>query len=65
MEKTYVFSWKDNNIMILIACRKVPFKTDKVKCHGKVILLIFLLLCCSFKLLVMAMIKGSQQESII
>ena len=56
-----LFSWKDNNTMLLIACRKVHFKTGKVKCHGKVILLFFLLLCCLFKPLVMAMIKWSQQ----
>ena len=65
MEKNYFFSWKDNNPMILIACRKVHFKTCKVKCHGKVILLIFLLLCCLFKPLVMEMIKWSQQGSTI
>ena len=65
MEKTYVFSWKDNNTMILIACRKVHFKTGKVKCHGKVILLFFLLLCCFFKPMVMVMIKWSQQASTI
>jgi len=60
-----LFSWKDNNTMLLIACRKVHFKTGKVKCHGKVILLIFLLLCCLFKPLVMEMIKWSQQGSTI
>ena len=60
-----LFSWKDNNTMLLIACRKVHFKTSKVKCHGKVILLLFLLLCCLFKPLVMAMIKWSQQGSTI
>ena len=60
-----LFSWKDNNTMLSIACRKVHFKTGKVKCHGKVILLIFLLLCCLFKPLVMAMIKWSQQGSTI
>ena len=65
MEKTYVFSWKDNNTMILIACRKVYFKIGKVKCHGKVILLIFLVLCCFFKPLVMVMIKWSQHGSTI
>ena len=37
----FVSSWKYNNKMILIACRKDDFKTVKVKCHGKVILLIF------------------------
>ena len=51
--------------MILIACRKVHFKTGKVKCHGKVILQFFLLLCCLFKPLVMAMINRSQQGSTI
>ena len=51
--------------MILIACRKVHFKTGKVKCHGKFILPIFLLLCYLFKPLVMAMIKWSQQGSTI
>ena len=51
--------------MILIACRKVHFKIDKVKCHGKVILPICLPLCCLFKPLVMAMIKSSQQGSTI
>ena len=60
-----LFSWKDNNTMLLIACRKVHFKTGKVKCHGKVILTIFLLLCCLFKPLVMEMIKWSQQGSTI
>ena len=60
-----LFSWKDNNTMLLIACRKVHFKIGKVKCHGKVILPIFLLLCCLFKPLVMAMIKWSPQGSII
>ena len=60
-----LFSWKDNNTMLLIACRKVHFKTRKVKCHGKVILLIFLLLCFLFKPLVMEMIKFSQQGSTI
>ena len=60
-----LFSWKDNNTMLLIACRKVHFKTGKVKCHGKVILLFFLLLCCFFKPLVMVMIKWSQQGSTI
>ena len=38
-----LFSEKDNNTMLLIAFRKVHFKTGKVKCHGKVILLFFLL----------------------
>ena len=65
MEKTYVFSWKDNNTMILIACRKVHFKTNKVKCNGKFILLILLLLCCFFKPMVMTRIKWSQQGSTI
>ena len=51
--------------MLLMACRKVNFKIGKVKCRGKVILLIFLLLCCLFKLLVMAMIKWWQQGSTI
>ena len=62
VEKTYVISWKDNNPMILIACRKVHFKTCKVKCHGKVILLNFLLLCCFFKPLVMAMMSGHNKD---
>ena len=53
-----IIQWFNND---LIACRKVQFKTGKVKCHGKVILLIFLLLCCLFKPLIMAMIKWSQQ----
>ena len=57
-----LFSWKDNNTMLLIACRKVHFKTGKVKCHGKVILPIFLLLCCLFKPLVMAMMKWSEKS---
>ena len=57
--------WKDNNTMLLIASRKVHFKIGKVKCHGKVILLIFLLLCCLFKPLVMEMTKWSQQGSTI
>ena len=61
----HLFSWKDNNTMLLIACRKVHFKIGKVKCRGKVILIIFLLLCCLFKPLVMAMIKWSQQGSTI
>ena len=65
MEKTYVFSLKDNNPMILIACRKVHFKTCKLKCHAKVILLFFLLLCCFFKPLVMVTIKWSHQVSTI
>ena len=60
-----LFSWKDNNTMLLIACRKVHFKIGKVKCHGKDILPIFLLLCCLFKPLVMEMIKWSQQGSTI
>ena len=51
--------------MLLIACRKVHFKTGKVKCHGKFILLILLISCCLFKPLVMAMIKWSQQGSTI
>ena len=51
--------------MLLKACRKVHFKTGKVKCDGKVILLIFLILCCLFKPLVMEMIKWSQQGSTI
>ena len=51
--------------MILIACRKVHFKTGKVKCHGKVIFIIFLCLGCFFKPLVMVMIKWSQQGSTI
>ena len=60
-----LFSWKDNNTMLLIACRKVHFKIGKVKCHGKVILIICLLLCCFFKPLVIVMIKWSQQGSTI
>ena len=59
-----LFSWKDNNTMLLIACRKVNFKTGRVKYHGKVVI-IFLLLCCLFKPLVMEMIKWSQQRSTI
>ena len=51
--------------MILIACRKVHFKTGKVKCHGKLILLVFLLFCCFCKPLVMVMIKWSQEGSTI
>ena len=51
--------------MILIACRKVHFKKGKVKCHAKVILLIFLLLWYFFKPLVMVIIKWSQQGSTI
>ena len=51
--------------MLLIACRKVHFKTSKVKCHGKVIIPIFLLLCCLFKPLVLEMIKWPQQGSTI
>ena len=60
-----IFSWKDNNTMLLIACRKVHFETGKVKCHGKFILLIFLILCCLLKPLVMDMIKWSQHVSTI
>ena len=60
-----LFSWKDNNTMLLIACRKVHFKTGKLKFHEKVILPIFLLLCFLSKPLVMAIIKWSQQGSTI
>ena len=60
-----LFSWKYNNTMLLITCRKVHFKTSKVKCHGKFILPFVLLLCCLFKPLVMEMIKWSQQRSTI
>ena len=65
MEKTCISSWKYNNTIILIACRKDYFKIVKVKCHGKVILIIFLLLCCLCKPFFMEMIKWSQQGSTI
>ena len=58
----HLFSRKDNNTMLLIACRKVHFKTAKVKCRGKVIILIFLLLCCLFKPLVMEMSGGHNKD---